>query len=140
VNDVTDPNERRSSRSLLQLIAELPALLVNLLRAELNQLKDELAAKAKHAGIGIGLFVAAAILVLFAIGVLIAAAVLGLALVLPAWLAALIVAAALILRAVILALIGRSSIKRVGSLIPGQTVESVQEDVRAIKGIGKYDR
>ena len=135
-----DDDGRRPTRSLAQLIAELPGLVVNLLRAEFDQLKAELAAKAKHAGIGMAMFVVAAVLVFYGVGVLIAAAVLALDLVLPAWLSAIIVGVALLLVAGVLALIGRSSLTRMGSLAPTQTVDSVREDVRAFKGLGKYDR
>jgi hypothetical protein len=131
---------RRSTRSLAQLVAELPTLLINLLKAELQQLQTELSAKAKHAAVGMALFIVAAVLVFFAVGVLIAAAVLALALVLPAWLSAIIVGVALLVIAGILALVGRSSVKRVGSVAPEQTIASVREDVLAVKGLGKYDR
>ena len=136
---MTDDDRAISSRSLFQLIRDLPSLLVALARAEIEQLKEELAAKAKYAGVGIGLFAFALGLLFFALGCLIAAAILGLALVLPGWAAALIVFGALVVIAVVLALIGVQSLKRTGGMAPENTIASVQEDVEAIKGMGRYD-
>jgi hypothetical protein len=140
VDDVVDGVNPRGDRSLIALIRELPSLLIALIKAELNQLTQELSSKAKHAGIGIGMFVGAAVFVFFAVGVLLAAAVLGLAVVLPAWLSALIVGVALLVIAGVLALLGRQWFKRAMPLAPHETIESVKEDVEAIKGMGKYDQ
>lgn len=136
---MTDDDGAKTPRSLFQLIADLPRLLVALAKAELAQLKEELIAKAKYAGVGIGLFAFAAGLIFFALGCLIAAAILGLALVLPAWAAALIVFGALLVIAAVLALIGVQSLKKTGGAAPAKTITSVQEDVEAIKGMGRYD-
>ncbi|WP_223693328.1 phage holin family protein [Leifsonia poae] len=132
-------DERARSRSLFALIGDLPRLLIALLKAELDHLKTELAAKAKYAGVGIGLFAVAGALLFFALGVFVAAAVLGLAVVLPAWLAALIVAVALLIIAAVLVLIGVSSLKRMNGVAPQQTIASIREDTEAFKGMGKYD-
>lgn len=129
----------KTRRSLFQLIADLPGLFVTLLKAELAQLREELATKAKYAGVGIGLFAFASGLLFFALGCLVAAAILGLALVLPGWASALIVFGALILIAVLLALIGVRSLKKMGGAAPQKTIASIQEDVEAVKGLGRYD-
>ena len=136
---MTDDDGAKASRSLFQLIADLPGLLVALVKAELNQIKQEFATKAKYAGAGIGLLAFAAGLIFFALGCLIAAAILGLALVLPAWVSALIVFGALLVIAAVLALIGVQSLKKTGGATPGKTIASIQEDVEAIKGMGSYD-
>jgi hypothetical protein len=130
----------RGSRSLITLISELPGLVIAVIKAELNRLKAELADKAKHAAVGMGMFVGAAVFAFFGLCVLIATAVLGLAVVLPAWLAALIVAVALLVIAGILALVGVRSFKKMGSLAPERTIASVKDDIDAIKGMGSYDR
>jgi hypothetical protein len=140
VKGVSYESPPKRSRSLFQLIADLPALLVALVKAELAQAKVEFAAKAKNAGVGIGMFVLAGLLAFFALGVLIAAGVLGLAVVLPAWLAALIVFAVLLLLAGLLAFLGQRSFKRVGSIAPQSTIVSIREDADAIKGMGAYDQ
>ena len=126
--------------SLFKLIADLPTLLVDLLRGELESLKQEIVGKIKHAGIGIGLLVAAAVFAFFAVLVLIAAAVLGLATVLPAWASALIIGGVILLIGVVLALIGVGNLKKGVPPAPTETIKSLKKDVRAIKGIGKRER
>ena len=76
---------------------------------------------------------AAAVVAVFAVGVLITAAVLALALVLPAWVAALIVGAVLVTVAVVLFFVGRSRMRSVGSLAPTETIEAAREDVAWIR-------
>lgn len=136
---MNEPNPK-SAHSLLELIRELPTLLVGLAKAELAQLKAEMAQKAASAGVGIGMFVGAALFGFLALCVLIAAAILGIAVALPAWLAALIVGVALLLLAGILALIGRGSLKRAMPAKPEKSLESIHQDLNAIKGMGRYER
>lgn len=131
--------ESARTKSLGQLISDLPRLIVALLKAELNHLKAEFAEKAKYAGVGIGLLAAAALLAFYGLGVLIAAAVLGIAVALPGWAAALIVFGALVVIAVVLALIGVRSFKKMDGIAPSQTIDSIKEDADALKGLGKYD-
>ncbi|MCI0156707.1 phage holin family protein [Leifsonia shinshuensis] len=131
--------ERAGSQSLGELITALPRLLIELLKAELAHLRAELAEKAKYAGIGIGLFVGAAAFLFFALGVLVAAAILGLAVVLPGWASALIVFGALLIIAAVLVLIGVSSLKRMNGVAPTETIASVKTDIDALKGLGRYD-
>ena len=127
-------------RSLFALIADLPRLLGDLVRGEIEQLKAEIVGKIKHAGIGIGLFAAAGLFAFFAFAVLIAAAILGIAEALPAWLAALIVAAALLVITGVLAGIGILQVKRSVPPTPTETIHSVRQDVNAIRGIGKREK
>jgi uncharacterized membrane protein len=127
-------------RSLLSLLAELPMLFGNLIREEIAQLKAEVVGKIKHAGIGIGLLVGAAVFAFFALGVLVAAAVLGIAVALPGWLAALIVAVALLIVTGILVGIGVAQLKRGVPPTPTRTIRSVKRDVDAVRGIRKRDK
>jgi hypothetical protein len=127
-------------RSLFTLIADLPRLFGDLVREEIEQLKAELLAKAKHAGVGIGLFAAAGFLAFFAFAVLLATAILGIAVALPAWLAALIVGVALLVIAAILVGAGVTQVKRGIPPAPTETIKSVKKDVIAIKGIGSEAR
>lgn len=129
----------RDKRSLLQLLRDLPGLVVALLKAELAQLKAELVRKAVSMGIGIGLFVVAGALLFFMLGTLVAAAVLGIAVALPAWLAALIVAAGLLVLAGITGLVGLMVLKRGMPPAPTETIASVKQDVNAVRGLGDYD-
>jgi hypothetical protein len=72
--------------------------------------------------------------------VLVVAAVLGLAEVLPAWLAALIVAVVFLVLAGLLALLGVGRLKKGLPPVPKESLDSVKEDVDAVKGVGRYDR
>lgn len=127
-------------RSLFGLIADLPKLLSALIKDEIEQFKNEMIAKLKHAGIGIGLFAGAGVFAFFMLGVLLAAAVLGLATILPAWLAALIVAGILLVITVVLVLIGVAQVKRGVPPAPTETIKSVKKDLNAIKGVGKSEK
>lgn len=127
-------------RSLLKLISDLPTLITDLIRGELDSLKKEITDKLKHAGIGAGLLVGAALFAFIALLVLIAAAVLGLATVLAPWLAALIIGVIILIIAAVLALIGIKSLKKGVPPAPTQTIKSLKKDVGAIKGTGKRDQ
>ena len=129
--------EGSKRRGLLGLISDLPNLLITLVKGEIEQLKEEILGKIKHAGIGIGLLVAAGAFAFFLFAVLITAAVLALAEVVAPWLAALIVAGGLLVITLILALVGVAQVKRGVPPAPTETIKSVQKDVNAIKGIGK---
>jgi cytochrome c biogenesis protein CcdA len=132
---VSIPPTRR--KSVFQLVADLPHLVIELVKEELEHLKDELVGKLKHAGIGIGLFVGAAVFGFFMIMVFLAAAVLGFATFLPGWLAALIVGGILLVIVLILVLVGVAQLKKGVPPTPTETIDSVKRDVNAIKGIGK---
>lgn len=137
---MSDKSEKERSASLIGSIRDLPSLVINLIKAELAQFKAELTSKAIHAGVGIGLFIFAGVVLFFMIGVLVAAAVLGLAVVFPGWLAALLTAAGLLIIIAILVLVGLSWFKKGMPPAPTDTIASVKEDVDAVKGMGKYDR
>ena len=126
-------------RSLFKLIADLPTYIVELVKSELEQLKSEIVGKLKMAGIGIGAFVVAGAFAFFALGVLVAAAILGLATVLSGWAAALIVAGVLLLITGILVVVGINLLKKGTPPTPTDTIASVKEDVNAFKGTGKRD-
>ena len=129
----------KSKQSLLTLISELPGQITALIKAEIDAFKADISGKAKNVGLGIGLFVGAAVFAFFAIIVFIALAVIALDLVLPLWLAALIVAVALLLVAVILALIGLNRVKKGTKHDPDGVTASIQRDVDAFKGVGQYE-
>lgn len=130
-----NPQTRR--RSLFSLVADIPRLFTDLVRSEIESLKREVTGKLAAAGVGLGLLGAAAAFALFALAVLVAAAVLGLAVVLPAWAAALIVAGVLLVIGAVLVLVGVGALKRSLPPTPDKTIESIKQDVRVIKGIGK---
>lgn len=134
---MTEERDKRARRSLVSLFAELPTLVIQLLKDEIENLKRELTARLAKLGIGIGLFVAAALFAFFALATLIAAAVLGIATALPAWLAALIVAGGLLLLTVILVLIGVSSLKKGLPPVPEEAISSIKKDINTVKGLGQ---
>jgi MFS family permease len=119
-------------RSLLKLLADVPGLIVDLFRQEIENLKAELVAKVKHAGVGVGLLAAAGVVALFLLGTLIAAGIFGLATVMPAWAAALIVAGVLVIIVLVLVLIGMRQLKSSGK--PIETIDSMKTDVQVIRG------
>lgn len=131
------PREKRRSRRevppLSAILGDLRAQFTRLVRGELALLKKELTGKLVRLGVGIGMFVVAALLAFFAVAVLVAAAVLAVALVLPAWLAALLVGVALLVVAALLALFGIRSLKRAMPPLPEETIASVRADLRVLK-------
>jgi hypothetical protein len=134
---VTEERDRRARRSLGSLIADVPTLIVTLLKDELENLKRELTKRLASLGIGIGLFVFAGLLAFFLLAVLIAAAVLGLATVFPAWLAALLTAAGLLIIIIVLVLIGVASVKKGIPPVPQEAIDSLKKDVNVVKGLGQ---
>ena len=132
-------DDATARKSLFSLIADLPRLVIGQVKNEIEQLKGELIAKIKHAGIGVGLFAAAGFMAFFLLAVLIAAAILGLATALPGWLAALVVAGILLVIVVILVLAGLRQVKQGVPPAPTETIKSVKKDVNVIKGLGKKE-
>ncbi len=122
-----------TDQSTAELVRQASEQISRLVRDGLQQAKAELADKGRHAGMGIGLFGGAAVMVYYAVGALIFAAGLGLAEVMPGWAAALVVAAVLLVIAGIQALVGRSQLKRSAPLIPDRTIDSVREDIETVK-------
>jgi len=117
-------------RSLFQLLGDVPRLVTELVRAELDALKAELKRAAIRAGLGAGLFAVAAIILLLMLVVLVIAGIAGLALVVPTWAAALIVAGGLLLIAAALGLAGVLAL-RGAKPDTRRTIDSVAEDLRA---------
>jgi hypothetical protein len=130
----------KTARSLVELVRDLPTLLVELVKRELNLFTTELSRRLKFAGIGVGFFIGAALFGLVAFWVLVTAAVLGLAHVVEPWLAAVIVAVLFLVFTGILAFLGIRFLKRGVPPVPKDAVEGIKEDVQAVKGMGKYDR
>lgn len=116
------------------LIGQLSEQVSALVRAEIALAKAELVTKAKAAGIGAGLFAAAATFLFFATGTLIAAAVLGLAVVWPAWLAALTVGLLGVLLAALLVWIGVRLLHKGVPPTPDRAVAQVRDSIETIKG------
>lgn len=116
-------------RSLFALIGELPALLSELVRAEIDAIKADLKSKAIRAGVGAGLMLGGVFVLLWAIAVAIFAAIAGIATVLPMWASALIIFGALVLIAVILFLAGMAAFK---SMKQRDRIAHIGEDVHSL--------
>ena len=105
-------------------------------KLELKLALLELKKKAAALGVGVGLLVGAAIFGLFALGFLLAAAAAGLATALSTWLALLIVGVVLVLVTGVLALLGRSSLKRGVPPVPEQAITEAKVTKEAVKANG----
>lgn len=116
-----------------ELVTRLSSQVTELVRGELELARTELAEKGKRAGLGAGLAGAGGVVALYGVGALVAAAIAGLSLVLAVWLAALIVAVVVFVVAGVLALVGRSQIRKAVPPVPERTVESVGHDVDTVK-------
>jgi len=122
-----------AERPLPELLKQLASDTATLVRQEIELARAELSAKARDAGQSAGMFGAAAIFALGAFGALTACAIAAIALVVPLWAAALIVAIVYGIVAAVAAVRGRDAIKKVSSPVPEQTVETVREDVDAVR-------
>lgn len=117
----------KADRSVAGLLSDLVAETGLLLRQELALLKAELGEKFSQAGNG-GIVVAVGAMIAYSgWAVLLSAAVLGLATVLPAWLAALIVGVLVLLIGGICLFVGKRRLAA-RSLVPGRTLRSLRED------------
>jgi membrane protein implicated in regulation of membrane protease activity len=105
-------------------------------KLELRLALLELKKKAAVLGVGVGLLVGAAVFGLFALGFILAAAAAGLATTLSMWLALLIVGAVLLVLAGVLALLGRSSVKRGVPPVPEQAITEAKVTKEAVKANG----
>lgn len=117
-----------------ELVSQLSAEVSRLIRDELRLAHVEIADKAKKAGIGAGVLGAAGMLALYATGVPIACGILALALVMDAWLAALVVGLGLGAAGDVAVLIGRNEMQTGTPPIPTWTLESVKENLAAVRG------
>jgi O-antigen ligase len=129
---------QKEERSLFALLRDLPGLLMDLVRAEFEQLKREMARKLKSLGIGAILIAIALVLLSFLTFTLLLAGIFALALVMPPWAAALTVSGILLLT--ILVLIGAAVVqfKKGSPPLPTETFDSVVKDAHAFKGDGDY--
>jgi hypothetical protein len=116
-----------------ELLTRLSDQTSRLVRDELALAKVEMVDKAKHAGIGAGLFSGAGVLALFGFGTLIATAILALDLAMPAWLAALIVAVVILAAAGVAALVAKRQMQRATPAVPEESVERIKRDVETVK-------
>ena len=127
--DGPDLFERRpkADRSITTLLSDLASETILLIRQEVALMKAELSEKFSRIGQGAGVLGAGALIAFSGWLVLLAAAVLGLATVVPAWLAALIVALVVLAIAGVLFFIGKNRFDA-DALTPRRTLRSLRED------------
>jgi uncharacterized membrane protein YqjE len=134
-----ESNELRQ-HSTGELVKQLSEQTTTLVRKEIELAKAELSAKGKVAGEGAGMFGAAGVVGLLALGALTAMIIALLDKAMDFWIAALIVAVAYGAIAAVLALNGRERVKKGMPPAPEQTVETVKEDVQWAKSQAKSAR
>ena len=120
-------------RPVAELLKQLANETTTLIRQELDLAKAEMREKAGKAGAGAGMWGAAGVTALLALGSLTAFLILALDGVMPNWLAALIVGIAYAAIAGVLYFRGKQRVEEAGSLVPEQTVETLKEDVQWAK-------
>lgn len=127
------PGGPESTPSIGTLVGQLSEQATRLVRAEIASAKAEMAQKAQKAGIGIGLMAVAGVAALYGLGFLLHSAMSGLDNVMPLWLAALIVGLVLMIFAGVAVMIGVKLLKKASPPSPEITVNSLRDDVTAIK-------
>jgi uncharacterized membrane protein YqjE len=123
-----------------ELVTRLSEQMSTLVRDELALARAEMTEKGKRAGTGAGLLGGGGVLALYGVAGLITTAILGLAEVWAPWLAALVVTVVLFAVAGVLALVGRSEVKRAAPPVPERTKENVQADVETVKNAVREGR
>jgi uncharacterized membrane protein YqjE len=116
-----------------ELVNRLTQQTTELVRSEIALAKTEMTEKAKHAGVGVGLFGGAGIIALYGVGTLIATIILVLSLLMDAWIAALIVTVVLFVIAGIAALLGKKQVSQATPAAPKKTIDNVKRDVETVK-------
>jgi hypothetical protein len=104
-----------------------------LIEQEIELARAEVGKQVGKARQASGLLGVALLLALCGLGALTAAAVLGLAVVLEAWLAALIIGGGLVLLAAIAGLAGKARLSAVAPPVPERALEGVRQDVQAVQ-------
>jgi uncharacterized membrane protein YqjE len=120
-------------RPIGELLKQLANETTTLVRQELELAKTEMREKAGQAGPGVGMWGAAGVTALLALGSLTAFLILALDGAMPNWLAALLVGLVYAAIAGVLYVRGKERVERAGSPVPEKTVETLKEDVQWAK-------
>ncbi|MGF6821990.1 phage holin family protein [Microbacterium sp. M] len=124
----------RADDSLLTLLGDLPDLVSNLVKAEIDAAKVWISRTAKDAGIGSVWFLVALFFLFWLVPMILVFAVAGLSSWWPVWLSALAVIGILILAVLVFALLGILKFRKVMAREnPGQ---AVAKDIRLVKDAG----
>ena len=127
------PVRPATDQSTSELVQRASEQMTRLVRDEIALAKAELAEKAKHAGIGVGLFGAGGVFALYGVGAMVATLIIVFHLFLPLWLAALTVTVLLFVIAGVLALLGKNQVTKAVPAEPIEAVASVKADVDEVK-------
>lgn len=120
-------------RTLARLIIDLRDEVSTLARQEVALAKAEFAEKTRTLARAAACMAAAAILAAFSVVALTAALIVGLAQVMPGWLAATCVMVAYLLSAFMLIVAGRRRLRRIGTMLPTLTMHRIKEDLRWLR-------
>ncbi|ALX65815.1 phage holin family protein [Microbacterium sp. XT11] len=124
----------RADDSLLTLLGDLPELITNLVKAEIDAAKTWVSRTAKDAGIGSVWFLVALFFLFWAVPVILVFAIAGLSSWWPVWLSALAVFGILILAVLVFALLGILKFRKV--LARENPAQAVATDIKIAKGSG----
>lgn len=127
------------SLSLFGLVKLLARLTPRQVSDEVSIAVAQMKQKGIKAGIAAAFLVVALVFVLFFAVALVVAAIMGLAEIMPAWLAALLVAAFFLVVGSILALIGVSRLKKQLPLIPEDAIRGIRYDLGVLKEGRSFD-
>lgn len=106
---------------------------------EISLAKQELKAKGIKVGVAAGMFGGALVIVSLLVIALVVAAIMGLATVMPAWLAALIVAAFFLILIAIAALLGLRTFKKALPLLPEEAIKGLKHDLGVLREGNNFD-
>lgn len=127
-------------RPVGELLHQLADETTTLVRQELELAKAEMAEKGKRAGMGAGMWGAAGVVGLLALGALTAGLILALDGAMPNWAAAILVAAVYAAIAGFLYLRGKERVDSVGKPVPEEAMDNLKEDVEWAKTRAKSGR
>ena len=130
---MTQSQEELRERPVGELLRPLADETTTLVKQELELAKAEMAEKGKRAGVGAGMWGAAGVVGLLALGALTAFFILALDGAVPNWAAALIVAVVYGAIAGVLYLRGKERVEAVGKPVPEEAIDNVKEDVEWAK-------
>jgi uncharacterized membrane protein YqjE len=135
----TGPTELQD-RPMGELVKQLSDQTTQLVRAEVELAKAELAQKGKQAGIGAGMFGGAGVFGVYGFGALTAAIIAVIATAMDTWIAALIVAVVYLAIAGIAALLGKNRVQQATPPVPEQAIATTKTDVDVTKARVKEAR
>lgn len=132
----TATGARMSTAGLARLVGQLTPRQI---QDEFSIALHELKGKGVKVGVAAAILAVALVFIALMVISLLVAGIMGLAVVMPAWLAALIVAAGFLILGGILALIGISQVKKAMPLMPAEAIRGVKYDVGVLREGSSFD-